>query len=350
MKYTRDMELLDVELALFDGGETPAAAPTSTTPKAAEANPNVTTATGLSPEMKTYYAKYLIDLAEPELVHDQFGQKRDIPKNGGKIIEFRQFDPLPELTEPLTEGVTPDGQSMSVKKVEATVKQYGGYVTLSDMLALTAVDNNILQATKAIASQAGRTLDTITREILNAGTVVQYADGSVTSRAALSYTGASSNHNLTVEAVKRAVRYLESQDAPKIKGCYVGIIHPHVKYDLMSDPEWKKPHEYKDTEQLYKGEIGELYGVRFVESSRAKVFKGAGANGADVYATLILGDDAYGITEVQGGGLEHIVKPLGSAGSADPLNQRSTVGWKGLKTAEILVPQYMVRVETTATP
>lgn len=313
-------------------------------------NTNVTTAQDLSPEMRTYYAKYLIDLAEPELVHDQFGQKRDIPKNGGKTIEFRQFDPLPELTEPLTEGETPDGQSMSVKKVEATLKQYGGYVTLSDMLVLTAVDNNIVQATKAIASQAGRTLDTITREILNAGTVVQYADGSVTSRAALAYTDATHNNNLTVEAVKRAVRYLESQDAPKIKGYYIGIIHPNVKYDLMSDPEWKRPHEYRDTANLYNGEIGELYGVRFVESTRAKVFKGAGAKGVDVYSTLILGDDAYGVTEIEGGGLQHIVKPLGSAGSADPLDQRSTVGWKGVRTAEILAPQYMVRLETTATP
>ena len=318
--------------------------------KLPDPNPNVTTAKELTPEMQTYYADYLIDLAEPELVHDQFGQKRDIPANGGKIIQFRQFDPLPELTEPLTEGVTPDGQSINVKKVESTVQQYGGYVTLSDMLVMTAVDNNILQATKAIASQAGRTLDTITREILNAGTNVQYADGSVSSRAALTYTDKDNNHNLTVEAVKKAVRYLESQDAPKINGYYVGIIHPHVKYDLMSDPDWKRPHEYTDTDGLYAGEIGELYGVRFVESSRAKVFKGAGAGGADVYATLIIADDAYGVTEITGGGLEHIVKPLGSAGSADPLNQRSTVGWKGMKTAEILVPQYLMRIETTATP
>ena len=87
-----------------------------------------------------------------------------------------------------------------------------------------------------------------------------------------------------------------------------------------------------------------------MESARAKVFAGAGANGADVYSTLIIADDAYGVTEVEGGGLQHIVKPLGSAGSADPLDQRSTVGWKGAKTAEILVPQYLVRIESTATP
>lgn len=311
-------------------------------------NTNVTTAntTGndLSVEMKTYYSDYLIDLAEPELVHDQFGQKHPIPKNGGKTIEFRQYDPLPEMTTPLTEGVTPDGQSLNVKNLTATVAQYGGYVTLSDMLLLTAIDNNLLQATKLIASQAGRTLDTITREVINAGTVVQYGGGAA-SRAALANTA--SNH-LTVDDVRKAVRYLETQSAPKINGSYVGIVHPYVKYDLMNDPKWEDPHSYVDTENIYSNEIGRIYGVRFVESPRAKLWEGAGASDADVYSTLIMGDDAYGVTEISGGGLEHIVKQLGSAGTGDPLNQRATCGWKATKVAKILVPQYLVRIETTA--
>lgn len=312
-------------------------------------NPNTTTVEGLSPENKTYYEKNLITLVEPELVHDQFGQKHPIPKHGGKTIEFRQFDTLPELTTPLAEGVTPDGQSMSVTAKTATVKQYGGYVTVADLLDLTAIDPVVLVADKSIASQAGRTLDTVTRDIINAGTNVQYAAGQVDSRAALYYTDAEDNCNLTVDAVRRAVRTLEAQDAPKINGYYAGIIHPYCKYDLMSDPNWKMPHTYKDTVELYNNEIGELYGVRFVESSRAKVFQGAGASGVDVYSTLILADDAYGVTQVTGGGLEHFVKQRGSAGTADPIDQRSTVGWKATKTAEILVEQYMVRIESTAT-
>ena len=316
----------------------------------ADMNTQITTAEGMTPEMKVYYSDYLIDLVEPELVHDQFGQKHPIPKNGGKTIEFRQWDTLPEMTAPITEGVTPDGQSLSVSTIEATVQQYGGYVTISDMLDLTAIDPVLVQATKAIASQAGRSLDTITREVLNGGTVVQYAEGQVTERTQLAYTDKDNNHNLTVGAIKKAVRFLESQDAPKINGYYIGIIHPYCKYDLMNDPEWKNPHEYVNTENIYNGEIGELYGVRFVQSNRAKKFEGAGAGGADVFSTLILGDDAYGITEITGGGLEHIVKQHGSAGTADPLNQRATCGWKATKTAELLVPQYIVRIETTATP
>lgn len=326
-----------IRLDLFDG--------------TAAVNPktNTTASTDLSVEMKTYYSDYLIDLAQPELVHDQFAQKHPIPRDSGKVIEFRQFDPLPELTTALAEGVTPDGQSLSAKGITATVAQYGGYVTLSDLIQLTAIDNHVLQATKLCASQAGRTLDTITREVMAAGTNVQYSGGR-TSRAAITATDV-----LTVDDVKKAVRFLETQDAPKINGAYVGIIHPYAKYDLMKDPDWKYPHQYVDTENIYKNEIGELYGVRFVQSSRAKVFAAAGATpqggtkGVDVYATLILGDDAYGVTEIEGGGLQHIVKPLGSAGTADPLNQRSTVGWKATKVAKLLVPQYMVRIESGAT-
>lgn len=312
-------------------------------------NTNVTTDSGLSDEMKTFYSDYLIDMAEPNLVHDQFGQKHPIPKNGGKMIEFRKYDPLPKMLTPLTEGVTPDGQKLTMSVITAKVEQYGGYVELSDILMLTAIDNNLVQATKLLGSQAGRTLDTITREVLNGGTNVQYAEGQVTSRAALVGGQEEGNHYLTVDAVRRAVRFLKVMNAPKINGDYVGIIHPDVSYDLMSDPKWINVKTYSDPEGIYQGEIGKIEGVRFVETSEAKVFTGEGSGGRDVYSTLILGDDAYGVTEITGGGLQHIVKQLGSAGTADPLNQRATAGWKATKTAERLVEAYMVRVETAST-
>lgn len=316
-----------------------------------DANTNITTDTGLTDEMKTYYSDYLIDMAEPELVHDQFGQKHPIPKNGGKTIEFRKYDPLPKALTPLTEGVTPNGQKISMGVLTATVKQYGGFIELSDILLLTAIDNNLVQATKLLGSQAGRTLDTITREVLNGGTNVQYAEGQVSSRVALVGGNATeaNNHYLTVDAVRRAVRFLKVMSAPRITGYYAGIIHPDCSYDLMSDPKWVNVKTYSDPEGIYEGEIGRIEGVRFVETAEAKVFTGGGASGRDVYSTLILGADAYGITEVSGGGLQHIVKQLGSAGTSDPLNQRATAGWKAIKTAERLVEPYMVRIETTST-
>lgn len=395
-------------------------------------NTNVTTDSGLSDEMKIYYSDYLIDMASPKLVHDQFGQKHPIPKNGGKVIEFRKYDPLPKALSVLTEGVTPDGQKLTMSVITSEVRQYGAYITLSDMLLLTAIDNNLVQATKLLGKQAGETLDTITREVLNGGTNVQYAEGQVSSRAQLVGGEDTGNHYLTVDAIRMAVRTLKNQNAEKIGDSYVAIIHPDISYDLMSDPAWKDVKDY-DPEDWYAGEIGKIAGVRFVESTEAKIFKssnltaaaatlkvkaaittetdviavaeaitadeafkmagkqvtigtgttpytilkvnagtagnasividkaitaalndvistvGGGANGRAVYATLVLADNAYGVTEIEGGGLQHIVKQLGSAGTADALNQRATVGWKATKTAERLVEPYMVRIETCST-
>ena len=156
-------------------------------------------------------------------------------------------------------------------------------------------------------------------------------------------------HKLTVNAIKRAVRALKTQNTTKINGYYIGIIHPDTAFDLTNDPEWKDMSKYTTPDLQFEGEIGMVAGVRFVETTEAKVFAKAGAGNIDVYSTLILGDNAYGVTEVTGGGLETIVKQLGSGGTSDPLNQRATVGWKAVKTAERLVEEYMVRIETAST-
>ena len=298
---------------------------------------------GLSAEMKTFYDMTLIDEATANLVHDQFGQKRPIPKNGGKTIEFRKFAPLAKALTPITEGVTPDGKSLSVSTITATVSQYGDYITQSDVLELTSLDNTILEATKLLGRQAGATLDTIVRNVMHSGTNVTYcpkvaADGTET--AVTSRTGLDATSQLTVKVIQQVVAKLRAQNAPTINGKYVAIVHPYVAYDLMRDPEWIDAHKYAKPDNLYEGEIGEVAGVRFVQTTEAKIY----ADG--VFGTLIFGDGAYGVTEITGGGLQTIVKQKGSAGTADPLDQRSSVGWKAIKTAELLIPNYLVRVES----
>ena len=313
-------------------------------------NQNTTGASGMSAEMKTFYEKRLIDQAEPALVHDQFGDPYPIPANGGKNIEFRKYDSLPKATTPLTEGVTPDGQTMNVSTVTAEVKQYGGWVPITDTLQLTAIDNNIVQATKIIASQAGRTLDTIVRDVLAGGTNVIYApkigeggaETAVTSRATLDATC-----QLTSDLIARAATQLKAMNADPIGTSFVGIIHPYVAYDLRRDPDWIDVHKYAQPDEIYNGEIGTLHGVRFVETSEAKIWTGTGCpSGLAVFGTLVLGAHAYATTELEGGGLQHIVKQLGYGD--DPLNQRASVGWKGMRAAERLVEQYMVRIESVS--
>lgn len=220
----------------------------------------VTTQASLSDEMKTFYDMTLIDEASANLVHDQFGQKRPIPKNGGKTIEFRKFSPLPKALTPITEGVTPTGNSLTVTAQTATVAQYGDFITQSDVLELTSLDNTILEATKLLGKQAGLTLDTITRNILNTGTNVTYAskwvngvETPVTTRNDLDATAV-----LKVDTIQQVVAKLRAQNAPTINGSYVAIAHPYTLYELMRDPEWIDSHKYAAPENLYEGELVRL--------------------------------------------------------------------------------------------
>ena len=298
----------------------------------------------LSPEMKTFYDKNLIRLAEANLIHDQFGQKRPIPGGNGKTIEFRKFNALPAVPadRELVEGITPDGQNYGVTAILATVKQYGGYITTTDMLNLTAYDNNMQEIMKLLASQAGRVSDTITRDILAAGTNVMYANGKA-SRAAIT-----SADKLSIADIRKAVRLLKRVNAPTINGDYVAIVHPDVVYDLMSDSSWVDANHYAGSQRIFEGEIGKMFGVRFVESTQAKIWKASTEGALPIYGTLVLGENAFGVTSINGGGIQTIVKQLGSGGTADPLNQRATAGWKLNKVAKILTEEYMVRIESTS--
>lgn len=309
---------------------------------------NTTLDAGLSAENKTFYDRALIEEATPNMVHAQFGQKRPIPKNGGKRVNFRKYASLPKALEPLTEGVTPTGSKLTVTTVPAEVNQYGDFVCLSDVLDLTAIDNNVLEATKAVGRQAGLTLDTITRNVLQSGTNVYYCPKTMDGKkvAVNDRKNLDATCTLSVDVVKKVVTILKNANAPKFGSDYVCILHPYVAYDLMSDPRWEEMHKYCKPEEMFEGEIGRIAGVRFVETSEAAVYTGADCpEGLAVFGCLFIADGAYGVTEVTGGGLTTIIKQLGSAGTADPLDQRSTVGWKALQTAEILMEPYMVRVE-----
>ena len=326
------MENIHMDLRLFD------------------ANTQVTTQQSLTEEMKTFYSDYLIDAAEPELVHDQFAQKHPIPANGGKTIQFRRFAPLGKALTALTEGVTPDGQALNVTTITSDLHQYGGWTPLTDVLQMTAIDNNVVQATRVLASQAGRTMDSITRDVLAGGTNVIYApkqaaDGTetaVTSRKTLD-----KSCTLTPKLFFQAAAQLGAMNADPIGDSYIAIIHPYAAYDLKTCKEFIEVHKYADPDTMFRGEIGKLGNIRFIETSEAKIWKDDTCpTGLAVFGTLVLGAHAYGVTELEGGGLEHIVKQLGYGD--DPLNQRASVGWKGMRAAERLVEQYMVRIESVS--
>ena len=376
---------------------------------------------------KTFYDRKLLERTKDQLCYGEYGQKRPIPKNNGKRVEFRKYQLFDMDTENtvLTEGVTPDAQSLSQTKVEAEVKQYGAYVEISDLLTMTAFDPVQADTAELLGEQMGVVIDSVARDAMLA-----------------EFAGARANQNavtatdyLTVNEVRKAVRTLKNNKARKFggngnSGHFLCIVDPSATYDLQSDALWQDVSKYSNAEQIYAGEIGRLFGVRFLETTNGKVtaqsvlnkvnantsssasfvlkndptpaevkYLSTGGNkitigsteytlaasgsytaatktvklttsvsltaddivyskdcgaidattkaGVPLHNTVIFGADAYGVIDIAGSGAtELIVKPVGSSGTADPLNQRSTIGAKvNAYAAKVLNPLWLVNVQ-----
>ena len=301
---------------------------------------NMTTSSALSAGMQTYYNRELLRTFEPNLVHLQFGDEHRMPPHSGLVMNMRKLIPLETNTKALSEG--DQGESVMLAETEVTVQlqQYGEYARCTDKLDLTHLDMDIMRRTKLFGDAGARSIDAVVREELAKCANVIYAGGKA-SRAELTAAD-----KLTSRELRKAVKTLKKNHAQTFGGYYVAIIGPDTMYDLQEDEAFVKVSQYQDKENIYTGEVGRLFGVRLVETTEAKIFEGAGASGADVASVIVLGQYAYGVTSLKGAKPRVIVKPAGSAGTADPLDQISTVGWKmdGFG-AKLLQPEYAVRIE-----
>lgn len=301
---------------------------------------NMTTSSALSAGMQTYYNRELLRTFEPNLVHLQFGDEHRMPPHSGLVMNMRKLIPLETNTKALSEG--DPGESVMLAETEVTVQlqQYGEYARCTDKLDLTHLDMDIMRRTKLFGDAGARSIDAVVREELAKCANVIYAGGKA-SRAELT-----AEDKLTSRELRKAVKTLKKNHAQTFGGYYVAIIGPDTMYDLQEDEAFVKVSQYQDKENIYTGEVGRLFGVRLVETTEAKIFEGTGASGADVASVIVLGQYAYGVTSLKGAKPRVIVKPAGSAGTADPLDQISTVGWKmdGFG-AKLLQPEYAVRIE-----
>lgn len=324
-----------------------------------------TTTSQVAPGNQAFYDRNLLTRAVPADVHGRFGQKRPIAKKNGNQIKFRRYSALTPALTPLTEGVTPSGSSLAVTDIVATLAQYGDFVVLSDVVDMVNQDPVITEATEVLGDQAGITIDQVRRDVLVAGTNVAYASGAASRAATI--------NKITGPDLDKAIRFLKNQNAKFIKDgisgsdkvgsgsvrkAFIALAHPDVEFDLEQIAGYRAVSDYGSQESVMEDEIGSYKNIRFVSSTNCKVFADAttvltggfkGTTKNDVYATLILADNAYGICPLAGAAMETIVKALGSGGTTDALNQRSSVGWKAMTTTKILNEAWMVRLETLAT-
>ena len=313
-----------------------------------------TTRTQIPAEVNNFYDRTMLMRAVPLLLHTKFAQVRDIPnKSGTDTIKFRRYTNLTAATTALSEGITPAGSSLSITDITATVLQYGDFITLTDVVTFETPDPILTETSQLLGDQAGDTLDQLCRNIVVAGTNVMFATGTERN----DITAAA---KLTSTLVRKAVRTLKRAKAKRITrminastgistepvaASYIGIVHPNTTYDLKTDSLFVPIEKYSSNTTAMEGEIGKIDEVRFIESTNAVVFTGEGDGNVDVYGTIIFGQEAYGISRISGQAMQNIVKPLGSGGSSDPLDQRQTSGWKATFVAKILNNDFIIRIE-----
>lgn len=324
-----------------------------------------TTTTQIASAKTEFFDKVLLKRALPFLTHDRYGQRRPLPKGNSKTVKFRRYTSLATATGALTEGTQPTPVALAKTDITADVVQYGNVVEITDMVDATNVESVLTETNELLGENAGESLDEIYRDTLVAGTTVQYANGSV--RTAV-------NEILTGEMLDKLIRTLKRNNAQmhteKVKaGTAVGtspirpafwaIVHPDVEYTLEKIAGFKSTIEYASQGPIAEGEIGAYKNIRFVSTTKAKIWTDGGGDVAsatksttgtkcDVYGILVFAKNAYGITELRGEALKTFFKDFGSAGTADTLNQKASSGWKATTVAKILNDNFMLRLEVAA--
>jgi len=331
-----------------------------------------TTSTNVSPSMGTviYFEREILKHAGPVVILDKFGMTKQMPKNKGTVIEFRRPNVFTAATTPLVEGVTPAATQFSYSVVQASLKQYGQVVEITDVIEDTHKDPVLNDAAVQCGENVGRTLEALNYGVLRAGTQVEYANGSARTDV---------NTPISLSKIRAVVRTLLAQKAmpmtqvldgspdfqtKPIEGGYIAVGHTDLASDIRNLAGFTPVAEYGQRKPIHAREIGSVEDVRFIlspdlgsiiDAGGAK----AGANGtmvstsgtsADVYPVLFFGKDAYGTVALRGmGAVEPSIIPVGQKTKDDPLGQRGYIGWKTWHVCKILNEAWMARLEVAAT-
>ncbi len=306
----------------------------------------------MSPGMKTYYNTELLENARPTMYYAQLAEKVALPAGKGKSVEWRKWNTFEKASQ-LQEGVIPTGQKFGQTSIVGTISQYGTYAAITDELELRHCDDVIVGCAEEMGASASQTQEELIRDALLTNTNVMYCDN-VNKDGTIASTPTSCAQmeatdevmcKLTSKAVNKAATILKKSNAPRINGKFVAVIHPSVAYDLRDCDEWIEADKYAAVTELFNGEIGELHGVRFVESTNAPILGGTDYKnkaGTVTYATYFFANKAFGIVDPEGGALQMIVHNKDEAGG--PLDQFSTVGYKFSTETKVLYPERLLRV------
>ncbi|MEM8991896.1 MAG: N4-gp56 family major capsid protein [Pseudomonadota bacterium] len=324
------------------------------------------TSTGISQRTNVYAERKMLKYAMPHLVLERFGMPQIMPQNKSATIKWRRPVTFDAATTALAEGVTPTSTVFSYEDVEATLRQYGMVVEITDVIEDTHEDPVLRNVTKQVGDNIGRTLEQLNYAVVRAGTNVLYANGTARNQV---------NTPLTQTLLRKAVRILKRQKAKKltevlgsspdygvlpIEPAYVAVIHVDLESDVRNLPGFLDCSKYATKNKVHEHEFGSVEEVRFVCSADLLPFADAGAtaNGmvsttgtnADVYPMMIFGEESWAHVALRGmDSVSPSIIPVNQKTKDDPLGQRGYCGFKTYHAAAILNDLWMIRTEVGAT-
>lgn len=262
------------------------------------------TAGQFTADIENFIADEVLPLARRRLVAFQFGDPLTLPKGRGTVYTATRYQRVPLPYQPLSEGVPPIGQSITLQQVTAFCQQWGDKITLSDVAELTIKHPLMHQAKRLISLQIGETLDRNTFNTLLAGTQVNTVN-SRGSRAALV-----AGDVMNVHEINRAFGDLDTIGSPRFDGDeetdvkihadaggsrasenprtmphYTAITHPLVVQDIRENSTFVLASSYSDVYRLYNSEVGEWGGIRFCSTQLCPWWTGNATLGGTASAT-----------------------------------------------------------------
>jgi N4-gp56 family major capsid protein len=283
-----------------------------------------------SANLHLYYVKKALSVLQPRLALYNLGKKTALPFGNGKQVKWLQYTKISSSSSSLTEGTAPSEGSFTTANVTATIAQYGQFVKVSDLLEMTAIDPVIESLSELFGRAAAESVEDLIAAQLDSTLTTMRVNGRADNDAIVA------GDVVTAREFLRAMINLKgAYVGPHEMGKYIAVLHPSCEYDIMSETNvggWLDVNSYVglEKENILRGEIGQLYGIRFMTSD--KMTAADNASTISVKNNYVLGEECFGVVDLGGAkgskNFEIVIKDADSGGVANPLNQYSTVGYK----------------------
>lgn len=353
----------------------------------------LTTTTEVTKAVNVMFTRRFLERARYQTHYFAGTQPARVQKHMGTATAlWRRFEHLTPTTTPLTELTgnaaypTRTGTQASITDITKEVLKYGDFMVITEELDVFNFNGTTAELLDVLAAQAGRSLNFIVRNEVEDNSTLVYAGGAG-SDAAVESVITVDTLNSVINTLQRNVATpfaamttgSENVGTNPILTAYWAITHPDVAHDIAGLTGFKSIETYAGQVSVMPNEFG-FYGrggqgIRFLSTPDASIDAGAGSSTAsandlrttsggnvDLYTTVVFGQNSVGTLGLDNmipmdiGAVERSVPPIeiinksfGSAGSADPLNELSTLGWKMWAAAKILNGTWIRGIRSGAT-